>query len=42
MIVSMKLCLPCRNICPPDLGAVIAAAAIIFATCTTVSPRMAS
>jgi hypothetical protein len=23
MTVSMKLCLPARNSCPPDLGAVI-------------------
>ena len=40
--VSMKLCLPARNSWPPDFGAVIADAAMSFATWTTVSARRSS
>jgi hypothetical protein len=38
----MKRCLPARRSCPPDFGAVIAAAGISFATCRTVSARRLS
>ena len=40
--VSMKRCFPARRSCPPDFGAVIAAAAISFATWRTVSARRLS
>ena len=42
MTVSTNRCLPARKSWPPDFGAVIAAAAINFATCRTVSPRRLS
>jgi len=42
MTVSMKFGLPARNSCPPDLGAVIAAPAISWATCRTVAARSSS
>jgi hypothetical protein len=42
MTVSMKFGLPARNSWPPDLGAVMAAAAISWATCRTVAARMSS
>jgi hypothetical protein len=42
MTVSVNSGLPCRNSWPPDLGAVIAAAAMSLATWRTVSARSPS
>jgi len=42
MTVSMKFDLPAKNSWPPDLGAVIAAAAISWATWRTVAARRSS